>query len=709
MSPDCGTRPTKVLPDWKHEVPENARTESLAHARTAERARVENLFLQHSVREAEYVDIPKKVRIANMYWLSAVDHSMQAGLGVGLQGFVAASPPGPLGPSESRYFVRASEVDASREWDPPDRQRACILDSESGQRRLECPLQLDENGHSVKRTLHISLDQGSIGRAGALYMYTVLQVRGAYWWDLWHRTWNDTRWAISEAGLRGVFLDCAVVWNFSSGPWAGCAFLGALVGARNEIRRLFDHRMPLFAVYYESIALDAGLESADMGSEAHMQTVWQWLMQSPAVSKKGDRMKFGRWFSWFNQAGKKLSSWSAYAFFLAYIGMRNRFWADVHDSPILGLSRADAAHLIMEEDQAIVEDGDGAAEEAAPAEEAPAGVEQSNAELEKKRKSAPQTLKLAMGIVSDCRTRMLCSAMVSIAQPLRDSFGAWQTMSKTQSGHVELRKMLATWETDKLIFRIICRLQDPKVLTDIRLADPNEEPSEAEVQDDISVCERAFRFCLALGGKRGLNSLHHSGSLPGVFARLLHHDREVVAATLTWLRDLWDGLQQVEAESRKSKLAARTLASMVWTNLVWVRELLVGLREANFTQVPSDVRFAIEDALRGLLTTEINENSFNLFRSVSHKNERRQLGRTARWKALVESSLLRENDRTDITVLVIAAPAEKLTKGLFECDAVPFSCGSEKLDGLSSKAGATPSPFNEDLGNLVLQACVYFA
>ncbi len=70
---------------------------------------------------------------------------------------------------------------------------------------------------------------------------------------------------------------------------------------------------------------------------------------------------------------------------------------------------------------------------------------------------------------------------------------------------------------------------------------------------------------------------------------------------------------------------------MFWPGLVWVRELLVVLPEADFSCALTEVRLPVDDLFRSWTTTEPVETSPGVLTGVSSKNTKGELQSKARW------------------------------------------------------------------------------
>lgn len=97
----------------------------------------------------------QKQLMANVSAMRALDHTLDS-IGLPLLSFVAARPLRPLKPSEKRYFCSAADLPKELASDCGFASRSCILDTESGERRLEA------SWHTDRRVLIECLDAGPL-------------------------------------------------------------------------------------------------------------------------------------------------------------------------------------------------------------------------------------------------------------------------------------------------------------------------------------------------------------------------------------------------------------------------------------------------------------------------------------------------------------------------------------------------------------------
>ena len=155
----------------------------------------------------------------NVMALLGHDHALRVGMGLALADFKPAAALLPLGPDQKRYVVDASALPGDV-LQRGEKQRVCIEDVSSGKRRLECPASLATSC----RTLHLRVDQGSIGWPAAHFLFTRGGICGSFFWDPAHRFHNDVRGALVASDLWMKVIECTMAFNMPQGPWSKASF-----------------------------------------------------------------------------------------------------------------------------------------------------------------------------------------------------------------------------------------------------------------------------------------------------------------------------------------------------------------------------------------------------------------------------------------------------------------------------------------------------
>ena len=182
----------------------------------------------------------KKQRMANCYWLYALDHALQTGANLKLCDFLPFRRATALQPGERRYFCDEADVVQGNERGV--RRRSCIENTATKQRRLELPTR----GSGV-RDLVLVQDQGPVGWPASEYLFTQLGISGFWLRDPFHRLWRDQQAAVKTSGMYAVALELIVCLNHRTQPFGTSGFHQATRAAMLEITRVSDEHNELFS------------------------------------------------------------------------------------------------------------------------------------------------------------------------------------------------------------------------------------------------------------------------------------------------------------------------------------------------------------------------------------------------------------------------------------------------------------------------------
>ena len=168
---------------------------------------------------------------------------------------------------------------------------------------------------------------------------------------------------------------------------------------------------------------------------------------------------------------------------------------------------------------------------------------------------------------------------------------------------------------------------------------------------------------------------------------------------MTWTKSLTTALYAVEKHALKSKWHATFLKNLVWPGSTFVREVLVGCKEAGHIEAPDDINQDLGDMVQGLYGSVPCELGFKILSNCSHIHRAGVLGRVSRWHRLLASDLCKDHDRplADITAHSHATKASKIGLGAFDHkaakqvfslgDHVPHLMSSEDLPLLRRRPG----------------------
>jgi len=653
-----------------------------------------------------------KARVPNQHMLQAWDHALRAGCGLSLSHFMPARRATALGLGERRFHVPVGSGPQTvpfAEGDPTLR-RCCVEHVATKRGRFELPRVPQAGAAALHRpSLHVAIDQGSIGWPGWLYTFTGLGVRGTLWMDPWHRITNNLDQAVKASNLYLVQLETSIVWDVGSGPWDKAAFHGNMSGAAKKFLQVAKPSDELLSLLFHGLCVDELDFPSDFGSEAHQARVLERLQRNFVLRGKGDKVKLGRWFAWWDAASDKMHQLHQLLLFLTYYAILARYWPSLADSPLVAQDHGGPGGGSASSGSAAGEgcaDAPGADANSLPQRST---VKESNKELDELRKKSKNQLELCIRILCGRRTRRLAWLLLLVPEPLRIQTGKWITMCKTAEGTCETYTCWASGGYLASLGECLACLSSPLVMKRLGfnvLADPVHE--DTDKADNKVVADTMLAYVGNFLGMQLVGFMYYSHSPPGLFALLLSHSEAARGACLERLERIWRWLEKAEKESHTNSRVAAVLADLVWTRWAFVREIFLALDEAAFKGVPDDACDALRCLFKGVLTTKVCEDSFRFLRRQAANNERGHIGRRRRWAALLTSRLLAEADMKPAPVSEAARQAKpaQLAKSIFEADVEDFSLGMDSLHNISSDEFSSRSPLNFALMPLCLQCCL---
>lgn len=642
------------------------------------------------------VGAPSAHRVPNQEYIKSYEHALTGGLGLTFQHFKPASPVAPLLPEESRYFVDHQSTGSQFKFpddDPPGRLRSCIHNSVTGTNRLELPLSAKGGKLLPRQALHTVVDKGAVGFPGCCWLYWKQKVRGCLFSDFWHQDWNGLQAAALEAGVWNVCLERAIVLNMPHGPWQGDAFFGVMKAGSASFFESHDHTNELFSFMMDRICQESGDFSLDYGSPEHVQRVWADLKGCKSLRSKGKKVRMGRWYSLFHEAGDRLGEDSKLLMILVYIGMRDGFWTSIWDSPMCKRARPQAPPSASPQQHQHMHQQDPSASSSSNTR--PQTVKASNAQVDAMRKGARNTLELCVKILANTLNCRLFHAVFYAQLPCMSSFSQWETLIRTQVGVLEFHLEQAGGVNDGIASAMLLRIRGGPNFHHLGFWDPARAtlgPSST-MEEDLIVAAKLYRFTVALVGQRLMLSMWYSHNLPGMLVLLLSPNPDVVKSCLGKLALIWKYLCEAEQLGHTDTFVAGSLKQIMWPGFVWVREQLIVLAECRFEGVPTEVKQSLTSLFRGWLTTKPIEDAMNVLTARMESNPMKKCQSKTRWHSLVTSSLVKDYDckPPPVTQAVKQVALTALPASIFSATCADFSLGMDELKTISSDT-TWPSP-----------------
>ena len=559
--------------------------------------------------------------------------------------------------------------------------RSCIANRATGERRLELPRAIDEKGQLVpNRLLHLCADRGSKAWPGFQWILDEKNVSGSLWGDPLHDDWNGLQSASAEADVWLAWLERAVVLNLPFGPWRKDAFFQDVANNGPKILQELTIDDEAFQELYPRIALEMGLAIQPSDDPtAHKLTILEKVRHSPLLSRRGKKVRMGRWFSVCDRSEERKGELMPTLLVLLHLGVRRGFWPCMQQSPLFNTNAARAQNA------AAAGEGEAAAMAAAVAASHVASqnkketVAGASRRVEQLRKESANKLDLVTRILSNHRNFSIMEASLHVVQPVRISFGQWREQLHTQQGCLYVHSSWALdWAQSVSCHEAFQRLRGGQGWLKLGFAPSRRAADESTREKDGAVAKHMLRFAISLNGFRLANKLQFSRSLPGMFVLLVSDDQSVVQRVLERLHRIWDALLRAEELEHVSHICALWLKAIPWRRSAWVRSVLVRLYEYEWRLVPKSVQDELFDCFAGQLTTDMCENGFRIFSSLQASNSKNGLkSRQARWSALRQSDLMEQYDRTPLPVssAMKTLQAQALPSTSFDADVRNFSIG----------------------------------
>ena len=217
--------PAQATPDWlgqdKNDVALGA------PAKQKWREEVGRWFSAQAKRQAKPKLMQKK--LANKWWVNALDAAIKAGLGIELQSMIVTNPPRALKPCERRFDVLVSTLSPELQLASLGRAiRCCIGNTETGKSWLEC------SWSSRRVILLLFTDMGSIGFPSFYWLFCFLKARGWFFPDHAHRRSDNHLNAYTDAHLKFIKTEMLLLASCGSAPYKGAGHFGVIQEAAAE-------------------------------------------------------------------------------------------------------------------------------------------------------------------------------------------------------------------------------------------------------------------------------------------------------------------------------------------------------------------------------------------------------------------------------------------------------------------------------------------
>ena len=583
----------------------------------------------------------------------------------------------------------------------------------------------------------MAIDQGPIGWPSMFWLFCGQGARGAWTFDWFHRTWNNIKLAVKDAGLWMVTLETAIIINYFSGPWSGQALFRQLQGLLEEYMLTSSADTdPLFHELYEDIVMDKeGFLPADFGTQEHMGATWSALPLGSCFVKKPDKLKLCRWMSWLDSATEMLTYSHSLLLVLLYHTLTEGSAINPEEMPVHARQVCITKPRTKQQQQPAAETRpaatgpsaasgssdplSGSTRPAAPAGQLdepstagsaePRGVKYSTEEIDRLREQYKNTTILVTRILCNSASLRLARVIVTVCKPVRQQHAFdvhdFKKFEKTQQWHLRMarggysRVLAKTWSV----------LQDPLALEDMgfqmqvsgqSIPGNPADSHPAEWHEDIYTAGVMLTLSRSLVSHMLHSSAHFLASLPGMFALLISTDTAERKACLQKLSRLWGAPQGLEAAMLADRSLQAFHTALVWPHMTWVREVLLACAEYDWQHVPAWVSDSVRAWASRFGASVICEDMFNKLRDLEADSKKGHVSRCFRWWKCVSSGIMEDYDTEEVSPHGRPATLDANTKipwKAFDPRAVDYSLGEESTKSMGSKAYPSPSPGQYDM------------
>lgn len=708
------------LPEGSGSALQQERQESLL-AQMAEALRCDDRAgeSERRKRKTDMVKVAfKKGLLSNKYFALSLDKSLRMSLGFGLDRFEPTAKNFTIGKGEELVLVDAPAEELGS-FSCPRRAAARLKSTGSTQPHVDrvlVPRSLRE-GRFLRPTLHKAQDQGAIGWPCSMWLDNCLQLRGTTIEDPSHRFYgNDFKDAFVTAGVWIHVCERSVLYNASTAPWQGHGYHSLLAECAETYFASRDWRCPCFALLYPSICDELRLPMLERGTPEHMQHVFGMVQSLKTFTNKGDRVKLGRWASWFRATvswrGKKMLT----LLVLLFMGITKGWWKSLAELPLLCVLENELAAELAEPSeqpgaqsspssssasglrpQPVPADGDaGQLDEAHPA--APVDkkyVAASNEEVKQVRLGSKHHLQFCANLLANHFGNSLAEQTQRLAQPLCQWLDMMKTQCASPQGTADWHVDLVSGSLDEVISDTWAMLADPQELNEIGYLSKLdfEYYTEAELEQDVKLAEIMFDTMAAVSQQFLMSGMTWTSRYPGRFVGLLAKDGAARQQHADHIKHDFQLLLDLQKLSHDEVWAQAFIGDLQWPSQTFVMELFYMLYEVGFKELTPEVHSSLQGFAQSWASSLVNEDGFKLLREVSDGSLSGQMQRATRWGNLAASDLMAKHGRKSVTISSAARAACKkppVKETFVAKNALEFSMGVDTLETINSSGWAHP-------------------
>ncbi len=632
-----------ALADW------HRRCKSFLKAKTAE---------SRNAKKATWA----KRGVSNYDSLLSMDHTLYVSTGLSFDCFLPERPVKALGENEERYFVNAEDLPSHLAIARGFFTRSCVRNRATGERRLEV-------AWTAKRMLAVeAADNGSIGFGAHVYLYGRGGCRGCWFPDPSHVRWDHFKNSVNASGLSESWQEMKVLVSLRKGPWQGAAHFATLRSAMENAQAIGDYKTDnVFPLTYPYIVedLSKGKTPPSFGTDEHMESVWETMPNAPLFCKTGTIDKASRWFDLISNFDDIAPYCGMLLDTVLRIGIERNYYVDVSDTGLFSegiVPQPTATHASLASAPSVA---------AGPSSQQPATSSSSSStplvvavtpakpKTEKEAKAAldeerktKNTIQVACNILCNRNGMKPKRALLLFGRISRAAHREHSELCSTQKGCVEWWSMMASGSWQKTVLEYLNVVKDTSLLLEIGFQPQGTvlHPGSIEEHVEENLCETVLTVLVNLLGTEIKDSRWYSDALPGLFGGFHSYDDDAAKACMRKCTAIWEAWVELERLALEDDFFSNFVLNLVYSEMLWVREVCIGLSENRGQSLPDPVRDETLQVARCLKGSRTNENWFNGLRCDERLRKSSRLGRIARWHRLAISDVLPDEDRRPLEV-----------------------------------------------------------
>eukprot|EP00971_Amphidinium_carterae_P352466 6492610-Amphidinium_carterae.1 len=640
----------------------------------------------------------------------ALDHTLHL---YGLKGFSSfvenEHRSGVLQSAETRYWVAdASHVASASSSSSPVPELPVVVNDVTGEKRwelkpwVERPTALILTGDECAVNLRVV--NWLIGKMGARVVWVK---------DPAHRSWNDARAGLRDAGCWVDVLESLQVLSTLQGPWRTAAWWQEMRQSAETHMSRTGCQDEWFRALFDELSNEYGHELQEQ-SEVSLDEVWKRLKDDRVLESRGQKVGMCRWFQWCAAWRTFSNRYYTMYYHVLILGHMQGVFPTVSKSPLAGSS---LTKQLTAPTATSKTHGKTLAER------------QALEELQVQRAKTKNAIELAAHLLSQDSLRRRCAMALCLLQPLytahtkeiknmkdpKRNFMMQLSFAKHQYNYVLLRLWQSLHDAQKLVREMhfsmsVTRDKSYKeelfmtAQPAVSISSSSSSAAEPVVckplsfmpedEEDFDYAGLAFRLLQKLVKHRCL-SMKAWTEPPLSFVLLLDADVETRRQALERLAEEWKCIEWVETVAGGYMPMARVVNNIPWLHNTLVREMYLMLRQHHFGSVSSDLLHVLNQLFRGMNNSVVVEDTFKVIKDSGRQSNTHACSRQHRFFQGINDQVLGKygmRELPDDHLPLDQNVARVLPKSFFESAAHKPSIKKEDVDGLLGSAGSWPSP-----------------